>query len=94
MSLKEAKRLGVMHQEVKKYLNLRQASDELALFLRRTKRIRKRYHAEGSLGLISRHVGKLSPNRIEEEIKSDIIEILCSEEYAGFGPTFARDKIE
>jgi len=94
MSLKEAKRLGVMEQIDKKYLNMRQASEELALSLRQTKRIRKRYHEEGSLGLISRHIGKTSPNRIDKEIKSEVIGILCSEEYVGFGPTFARDKIE
>ena len=94
MSLKEAKRLSVMQQVDKNILTLRQASEELALSLRQMKRVRKRYRLEGILGLISRHVGKIGPNRIDREIKTEVLKILHSEDYNGFGPTFARDKIE
>ena len=94
MSIKEAERLIVVQQVDKKIFTLRQASKELALSLRHTKRIHKRYRLEGVNGLISRHVGKTSPNQINPKIKSEILKILHSEEYAGFGPTFARDKIE
>ncbi|MDN3509385.1 MAG: hypothetical protein P0S93_05165 [Candidatus Neptunochlamydia sp.] len=31
---------------------------------------------------------------IDPEVKSEVLKILHSEEYGGFGPTFARDKIE
>ena len=75
-------------------LTVRQASQELALSLRHTKRVRKRYRLEGSSGLISKHIGKTSPNRIDPKVKADVLKILHSKEYTGFGPTFARDKIE
>jgi hypothetical protein len=94
MSTKEARRFGIMQQVDKKVLTLREASDELGLSLRQIKRVRKRYRLEGPEGLISRHVGKMSPNRINPKIQSEVMGILRSEEYEGFGPTFARDKIE
>ena len=94
MSIKEAKRVGIMKQVDKQILNLREASVELALSLSQTKKIRKRYRVEGPEGLISKHVGKTSPNQTNPNIKSEVMAILSSEEYEGFGPTFARDKIE
>ena len=78
----------------KNSLTLRQASGELALSLRQMKRVRKRYRLEGVLGLISRHIGKIGPNRIAPKIQADVLKILHSEDYNGFRPTFARDKIE
>ncbi len=94
MSTKEARRFGIMQQIDKKVLTLREASDELGLSLSQIKRVRKRYRLEGPEGLISKHVGKVSPNRTDPKIKSEIMNILRSEEYEGFGPVFARDKIE
>jgi hypothetical protein len=94
MSIKEARRVGVMQQIDKKVLTLREASDELGLSLRQIKRVRKRYLKEGAAGLISKHVGKTSPNRTDPAIKTKVINILKSRDYEGFGPTFAKDKIE
>ncbi|MCB9092692.1 MAG: ISNCY family transposase [Pseudobdellovibrionaceae bacterium] len=94
MSTKEAQRFGIMQQVDKKVLTLRKASEELGLSLSQTKKIRKRYRLEGPEGLISKHLGKISPNRTDPKIKSGILEILKSEAFEGFGPTFARDKIE
>ena len=94
MSIKEAERLSVMQQIDKKVLTLQQASQELALSLRHTKRVRKRYRLEGPSGLISKHIGKVGPNQIEPKIKKEVLKILHCKEFEGFGPTFARDKIE
>lgn len=94
MSLSEAKRLSVMQQVDKNILNLRQASEELGLSLRQMKRVRKRYKLEGPTGLLSKHVGKVGPNQIDPKIKLEVLKILHTEDYHGFGPTFARDKIE
>lgn len=94
MTIKEARRLGIMQQVDKNILTLREASIELSLSLSQIKKIRKRYRLEGPNGLLSKHVGKQSPNQVDPKIKSEIMDILRSEEYEGFGPTFARDKIE
>ena len=94
MSTKEAQRFGIMQQVDKKILTLRAASEELCLSLSQTKKIRKRYRLEGPKGLISKHLGKISPNRTDPKIKDEVLEILKSEDFEDFGPTFARDKIE
>src|SRR5271163_1792912 len=93
MSIEEANRLSVMRQVEKKILNIRKASEELGVTLRQTWRIWKRYKAEGEIGLISRHKGKISPNRIDCKFRRTVIKILQREEYAGFGPTFAMEKL-
>ncbi|MGE0198272.1 MAG: hypothetical protein AB7H48_12905 [Parachlamydiales bacterium] len=78
MSLKEAERLSVTCNKS----------------LRHTKRLRKRYCLEEAEGLIFKHVDKVSPNRTDPKVQADVLKVLHMEEYAGFGPTFARDKIE
>ena len=93
MSIEEADRLSVMRQVDKKILSIRRASEELGVSLRQAKRIRKRYLTEGEIGLISRHRGKISPNRIDSKLKAAVVKILQREEYAGFGPTFAKEKL-
>lgn len=94
MSLKEADRLSVMRQVDKKILSLGKAAEELDISLRQAKRIRKRYLQEGEKGLISKHKGKISPNRIDPKLRAIVLKILNRDEYAGFGPTFASEKLK
>jgi homeodomain-containing protein len=94
MSTKEANRLSIMRQIDKKVLSLRKASEELGVSLRQAKRIRKRYLVEGIEGLISKHQGKISPNRIDSQLRKAAIKILHRKEYDGFGPTFAKEKLQ
>lgn len=93
MSIEEAGRLSVMRQIDEKMITLRKASEELGVSLRQAKRIRKRYIREGTPGLISRHRGKISPNRIDPKLKAAVVKILQREEYEGFGPTFMMEKL-
>lgn len=93
MSIKEAERLGVMRQIDKNGISLRKASEELGISLRQTKRIRKRYLEFGDKGLLSRHRGKKSPNRIPEKIKNRAL-LLLTRKYPDFGPTFACEKLQ
>jgi Homeodomain-like domain len=93
MSIKEANRLSMMRQIDKKIVTLRKASEELGVSERQIKRIRKRYLSEGERGLISKHRGKISPNRIDPKLKANVIKILQREEYTSFGPTLAKEKL-
>ena len=93
MSIKEANRLSVMKQVDKKILSIQKASEELGVTVRQAWRIWKRYSTEGEMGLISRHQGKISPNRIDYKLREAVIKILQREEYAGFGPTFTMEKL-
>ena len=94
MSIKEANRLSVMRQVDKKILSIRKASEEIGVSVRQAKRLRKKYLVEGEKGLISKHRGKVSPNRIEAKLREDVLKLLRREEYAGFGPTFAQEKLK
>ena len=93
MSIEEAGRLSVMRQVDKKIINLRKASEELGVSLRQLKRIRKRYLKEGTPGLMSKHRGKISPNRIDPKLKTAVVKVMQREEYIGFGPTFMMEKL-
>lgn len=93
MSMKEANRLSMMKQIDKKILSLRRASEELGLSLRQIKRVRKRYLIDGEKGLISKHRGKISPNKIDFKLREAVVKILRREEYSDFGPTFMQEKL-
>lgn len=93
MSIKEANRLSIMRQIDKKILTLKKAGEELGLSQRQVKRIRKRYRSEGESGLVSRHLGKISPNKIDPKLKDSVLNILKRDEYIGFGPTFMQEKL-
>ena len=93
MGIKEADRLGVMRQIDKNRISLKKASEELGVSLRQTKRIRRRYLELGDKGVLSRHRGKKSPNRIPEEIKNSAL-FLLTYNYPDFGPTFACEKLQ
>jgi len=82
-----------MRQVDKKLLTLEKASEELDISLRQMKRIRKSYLLNGEAGLISKHHGKISPNRIDSKLKETVMKILRKDEYVGFGPTFAMEKL-
>jgi len=93
MGIKEAERLGVMREVDGRRMTLKRASEELGLSLRQTKRIRRRYLEFGEKGILSRHRGKRSANRILEHIKDETISLLINE-YPDFGPTFAQEKLQ
>ena len=93
MSIKEANRLSIMRQIDKKILSMKRASEELGVSLRQAKRIRKLYVLHGELGLISKHRGKISSNRVDPRLKIGVLSILRKEEYADFGPTLAKEKL-
>lgn len=94
MSIKEANRLSVMRQVDKKILSMKKASEEMGVSLRQAKRIRHRYLRHGEMGLMSKHRGKISPNRIDPKLKGEVLRILHREEYIGFGPTLAKEKLQ
>jgi len=93
MSIREANRLSVMRQVDKKMLSMQKVSEELGVSLRQAKRIRRSYVLYGEVGLISKHRGKISPNRIDSKLKNEVLNILRREEYVSFGPTLAGEKL-
>ena len=92
MSIKEAERLSIMKQVDKKYLTVKEASEELKLSLRQAKRVRKRYREQGEEGLISLKRSQQSNRRIDQKIRDRAIHLVKTQ-YPDFGPTLASEKL-
>jgi hypothetical protein len=64
----------------------------LHLCKRHIKRLLKTYRAHGAAGLISRHRGAESNNRLSESTQKKALDLLKTK-YQGFGPTLAHEKL-
>lgn len=92
MSHQELDRAGVIRQVVEGKLKQHQAAQQLGLSTRQIKRLVRRYRSDGPQGLVSRHRGKVSNNRICDEVKDHCLSLIRSH-YADFGPTLAQEKL-
>ena len=92
MSAKELSRLEVMQRLSKKQLRQKEAAKMLSMSVRQIKRLLKTYREKGAAGLISKHRGRKGNNRLAEEVKKKVLNLLKSK-YKGFGPTLAHEKL-
>lgn len=92
MSAKEINRLEVMQRLNKKQMSQKEAGTILSLSTRQIKRLLKAYRLAGARGLVSKQRGRKSNNRLSEEIKRQVLDVLKSK-YQGFGPTLAHEKL-
>jgi len=90
MSVKEAKRVGIIEQVVKGEITQVKAGGILGITGRQVRRVLVRYKEGGVEGLIHRSRGKEGHNRIGE--KDKILKIY-HDKYPDFGPTFASEKL-
>jgi hypothetical protein len=93
MSKKELNRLHVVRKIVEKHLTQKKGALELKISERQMRRLVKSFRQEGAPGLISKKRGKLSNNRISDEVVNYIIGIV-GKKYEGFGPTLAAEKLK
>jgi transposase len=92
MSTKELDRLEVMQRLDQKQMSQKEASEILHLCRRQIKRMLKAYRTHGAAGLVSRHRGRASNNRLCEETQKKALDLLKTR-YHGFGPTLAHEKL-
>ncbi len=92
MSAKELNRLEVMQRLSEKRMSQKEAGAILHLSPRQIKRLRKAYCRKGAAGLVSKHRGRKSNNRLSEEVKKKTLNLLKTR-YKGFGPTLAHEKL-
>lgn len=90
MSQKERRRIGIMASVKAKELNLVEAAEVLGLCYRQTKRVWKRYDAQGDLGLVHRLRGQPGQRRKAPELRAKILARYAAR-YADFGPTLAAE---
>jgi transposase len=92
MSHKELDRVGVIRKVVDGVLVQREAALQLGLSVRQVKRLVRAFRAEGPKGLVSRHRGRPSNNRIDASLRDHFIELVRTY-YHDFGPTLAHEKL-
>ena len=92
MSAKELNRLEVMQKLSERRMSQKEAGRILHLSVRQIKRLQRAYRQKGAAGLVSKHRGRKSNNRLAEEVKKQALNLLKTK-YKGFGPTLAHEKL-
>lgn len=90
MSMKEARRVGVIQRVLDKSLTRVKAGEILGLCTRQIRRVVKRYKEEGEKGLIHKLRGRSSSHRRKDR---DKILRIYKERYHDFKPLFASEKL-
>lgn len=94
MSRKEWERITVMVEVKTPELSQVQASELLVLSYRQTKRIWRRYQAEGDAGMMHRLRGKLGLRHKPLSLRVPVLARCPEERYADFGPTLMAEELE
>jgi hypothetical protein len=93
MSRKERDRLTIMVGVKRKELTQVQAAELLCLSYRQTKRVWRRYQAEGDAGLVHRLRGQPSLRRKPPALRAQVLARYSEERYADFGPTLMAEHL-
>ena len=93
MSRKERERITVMVGVTEEELTLVQAAVLMAVGYRQSKRIWKRYQADGDAGLVHRLRGQPSARRKPPALRAQALALYAEEHYADFGPTLMAEHL-
>ena len=93
MSRKERDRMTIMTGVQRKELTLVQAGELMAVCYRQSKRIWRRYQADGDAGLVHRLRGQPSARRKPPELRVQVLALYAQERYADFGPTLMAEHL-
>jgi len=91
-SQRELKRLHIVQKVIEGTLRRTEAAEMLSLSIRQTGRIVGRVREEGPQGVVHQSRGRESNRKYPEELKARVIE-LYRQNYEGFGPTLAQEKL-
>jgi hypothetical protein len=90
LSAKEVKRMQVLTLVKNKHLTLAKAAELLALGYRQTKRVWKRFCAQGAGGLVHQSQGKPGHRRLAASLRKRALAVV-EKKYADYGPTLAAE---
>lgn len=93
MSIKELKRLHVINKVIEKQMKQTQAATLLSISGRQVRRVVKRVKKEGEQGVIHKSRGTPSNRAYPVSLKQNILR-LYKDNYMGFGPLLASEKLE
>jgi len=92
MTQKELSRYEVIKRLIQKEINGTEASKQLSLSTRQTRRLKANVEKYGVKGIVHRNRGRESNRKISEEKVNEIKKII-GENYRDFGPLFASEKL-
>ncbi len=92
MSQEELVRAELLSDVLDGRLSLTQASVELCLSYRQTRRMYAKYKQSGATALVHGLVGRPSNNKLSQPLETEILKLL-REKYVGFGPTLASEHL-
>ena len=90
MSVSERERASIMRQIDNGTIPQRVAAERLGMCVRQVGRLYRAWRYSGDAGLVSRQRGRVSPLRLDANIRRRIEELLTSE-YPDFGATLASE---
>ncbi len=93
MSRKERNRMTILAGVKQRELTQVQAAALLGLGYRQTKRIWRRYQAEGDAGLVHRLRGRAGLRRRPAAVRAQVLARFAEERYADFGPTLLAEEL-
>jgi hypothetical protein len=94
MTHREIDRFHVIRRVVGGALTWAEAAEQLRLSPRQVGRLCARVKREGPRGIIHRLRGRPSNRGFDAELMEQVLGVLHDPLWEGFGPTFARDKME
>ena len=92
MSIKEIERCGILKMTDEKQITQSEGAKRIGVTERHYRRLLHKYRGQGPEGIVSGHKGKISGNRLTKEKEEKILKRL-KEDYQGFGPTLASEKL-
>jgi hypothetical protein len=92
MSIKEIKRCEILKMAGEKWITKGESAKRIGVTERHFRRLLYSYRECGPEGIISRHHGMISNNRLSIEKGEKILGKL-KEDYQGFGPTLTSEKL-
>jgi len=93
MSNRDIDRLKVIHNVLEHRLTWPQAAEQLDLSVRQVGYLCVRVRKEGNRGILHRLRGQPSNYQLDDGLLERAVKILKHPRYAGFGPTFANEKL-
>jgi len=92
MSMRDLKRLKVVHDVIGKHITQRVAAEMICLSERQLRRLVRGVREEGDSSIVHKARGKPSNRRMSEKLKKRVMK-LYKKKYRGFGPTLASEKL-
>lgn len=92
MSKKEIDRIPTIKKLCEGKTTASGAAEILCLSTRQARRLKKRFNDLGAKGLIHRSRGRTSNNKVDEDQRKKVIDIV-KKKYHDFGPTLAHEKL-